>query len=94
MKITVVAQIQAHPGQSDALFNILKQLVIDTHTEAGCFEYTLHRSLDNANHFWMYEVWQSQAALETHMASPHFNAFLAVSAAFVKQVDIHKTCAC
>lgn len=56
MKITVFAQIQAHPGQSDALFNILKQLVIDTHTEAGCFEYTLHRSLDNANHFWMYEV--------------------------------------
>lgn len=94
MKMTVFAQIQAHPGQTDALFNLLKQLVRDTHTEAGCFEYTLHRSLDNANHFWMYEVWQSQAALDAHMASPHFNAFVTASEELVKQVDIHKTYAC
>ncbi len=32
MKVTVFAQIQAHPGQTDSLFNLLKQLVRDTHT--------------------------------------------------------------
>ncbi|MFV0597612.1 putative quinol monooxygenase [Shewanella sp.] len=94
MKITVFAQIQAHSGQSDALFRVLKQLVRDTHTEAGCIEYTLHNALDDANQFWVYEVWQSQAALDAHMASPHFNTFLAASEALVKQVDIHKTYAC
>uniref|UniRef100_Q0HQK6 Antibiotic biosynthesis monooxygenase n=1 Tax=Shewanella sp. (strain MR-7) TaxID=60481 RepID=Q0HQK6_SHESR len=94
MKITVFAQVQAHSGQSDALFRVLKQLVSDTRTEAGCIEYTLHNALDDANQFWVYEVWQSQAALDAHMASPHFNTFLAASEGLVKQVNIHKTYAC
>lgn len=63
MKITVFAQIIANQGQSDTLFKILKQLVTDTHTEAGCIEYKLHHSLDDENIFWIYEIWQSQAAL-------------------------------
>ncbi|WP_198781268.1 putative quinol monooxygenase [Shewanella putrefaciens] len=94
MKITVFAQIQAHSGQSDSLFKVLKQLVSDTHTEAGCLEYTLHHSLDNANQFWMYEVWRSQAAIDAHMASHHFNAFVVASEALVEKVEIHKSYAC
>ncbi|MDI5832682.1 putative quinol monooxygenase [Shewanella xiamenensis] len=94
MKITVFAQIQAHSGQSDSLFKVLKQLVSDTHTEAGCLEYTLHHSLDNANKFWMYEVWRSQTALDAHMASPHFNTFVATSELLVEKVEIHKCYAC
>ncbi|MCS6211578.1 antibiotic biosynthesis monooxygenase [Shewanella baltica] len=90
MKITVFAQIIANQGQSDALFKILKQLVTDTHTEAGCIEYKLHHSLDDENIFWMYEIWQSQAALDEHMASVHFQAFVAQTADLISRADILK----
>ena len=94
MKITVFAQIIANQGQSDTLFKILKQLVTDTHTEAGCIEYKLHHSLDDENIFWMYEIWQSQAALDEHMASTHFQAFVAQTADIINRPDIHKSYAC
>ena len=94
MKITVFAQIIANQGQSDALFKILKQLVTDTHTEAGCIEYKLHHSLDDENIFWMYEIWQSQAALDEHMASAHFQAFVAQTANLISRADINKSYAC
>lgn len=94
MEITVFAHIVAAQGQSEAVLAILKQLVIDTHTEAGCIKYTLHRSLDDETIFWMHETWQSQAALDAHMASPHFQAFVAKTTELISRADIHKSYAC
>ncbi|PWF63123.1 antibiotic biosynthesis monooxygenase [Shewanella sp. BC20] len=94
MKVTVFAQIQARSGQGKALSHVLKQLVKATLTEVGCLEYTLHQSIEDADQFWMYEVWQSQAALDAHMASPHFNDFVTSSNAIMDKASINKAYAC
>jgi quinol monooxygenase YgiN len=74
--LTVVAHLQAVPGKEGALRQALLELVEHTRKEEGCVQYDLHEENDKPGHFLFYENWTSKDALDRHMASPHFSAFL------------------
>jgi len=73
--------IEAAAGQEETLAEQLRALVAPTQAEAGCLAYELHRDPKNSAKLMFYERFRSQAALDEHLASPYFKAFVAYRAA-------------
>ena len=76
-KLTVVAQVRAKPGKEDETRRVLLALVAPTRAEAGCINYDLHQSHDDAALFLFYENWESKSHLDAHARSAHIQAFRA-----------------
>jgi quinol monooxygenase YgiN len=75
--ITAVGICRAKRGQEEELGRRMKELVPPTSVEPGCVRYDLYRSETDSAIWIFYEVWQSDAALDAHVQSTHFQAFLA-----------------
>jgi len=56
---------------SSALGAALAALVEPTRLEAGCLNYDLHRSIDDADVWFVYENWRSSEGFDAHMLSEH-----------------------
>jgi quinol monooxygenase YgiN len=74
--ITVVATFQARPGKEAELKNALIGLVAPTRQEAGCINYDLHASPEDATKFLFHENWTSKAHLDAHLQNTHIQALL------------------
>ena len=46
-----------------------------TRAEAGCLSYVATRDLKTAGRYVFVEEWESQAALDAHMRTPHLRTF-------------------
>ncbi len=77
MPLTVIATIIAKPGQEAATEAALRALIPPTRTDAGYIGYDLHRDINDPRVFLFYETWESKAALDAHLETPHLNAFKA-----------------
>ncbi|MGE3312650.1 MAG: putative quinol monooxygenase [Limisphaerales bacterium] len=75
--VTVIALVRAKPGKEGELRQILSSMVAPTRAEAGCLNYELHQSADDATRFAFHENWTTKADLDRHLASPHVTAALA-----------------
>jgi quinol monooxygenase YgiN len=80
--ICVIATIETAPGRRNDLLAIMRGLVPKVRAEQGCLEYTPMIDLpsdlagpgrDNA--VTMIEKWESLAALEAHLKTPHMGDF-------------------
>lgn len=74
--ISICAILIANPGKEAALEDLLLRLVEPVSQEPGTLEYRIHRALDNPGRFFFYEKYTDQAAIDTHMATPHFKELL------------------
>ena len=70
-EVRVIAKFVARKGKEKQLRELLRGMLAPTHAEAGCKTYDLYES-DSKGRFYFYEIWESQAALDQHAASPHF----------------------
>lgn len=93
MELALFAQIIAKAGEETRLHQELQRLVTATRQEPGCIDYKLHLDINDSKVFWMYEIWQSIAALDSHMTSEHMQAFLAHIDTLVSDIKLHKTTA-
>jgi len=75
--VTVVAHIRAKQGKEEETKKALLALVGPTRREAGCLNYDLHQSDDDATLFVFYENWTSKGHLAAHAASAHIQSFRA-----------------
>ena len=75
--VKLIARIDAKPGQEQLLADALSELAGPSRAEAGCVQYDVCRSRENPGALIVLEEWESQAALDAHMETPHFTAFLA-----------------
>jgi quinol monooxygenase YgiN len=73
--ITINAHIQSSPGYEKQLGSGLHALVAPSRKEPGVLVYVLHFDPDDPGRFMFYEKFASQAALDLHLASPHFEKF-------------------
>jgi len=53
----------------------LRELAGPSRAEAGCILYDVCRSTTDPDALFVLEEWESQAALDEHMATPAFKAF-------------------
>jgi quinol monooxygenase YgiN len=59
-------------------------MLTPTRAESGCESYELYES-DFRGHFYLTETWESQAALDRHMATPHFERLKKTGAELVRE---------
>ena len=74
--ISIIAVLKARPGKTESLRDALKALLLPTSQEPGNLDYTLFQLRDEPETFYMRESWRDEAALEEHIALPHFQAFI------------------
>jgi len=70
-EVHVIARAVARKGKEDQLKAVLQGMLAPTHAEPGCRVYEVYESSEPGR-FYFYELWESQAALEQHAASPHY----------------------
>jgi quinol monooxygenase YgiN len=70
-EVRVIARFVARKGKEDQLRAVLKGMLAPTRAESGCKLYELYES-NSKGRFYIYEIYETQAALDQHAASPHF----------------------
>ena len=78
--IALEVHMEAVPGREDELVAQLTALLAPSREEAGCLAYQLHRDPEHPGKLLFYEKFKDQAALDAHLATPHFQKFLAYKA--------------
>ncbi len=80
--IAVIATIETAPGRRDDLLAVFRGLVPKVRAEQGCLEYTPMIDVPNGmtspvrdNVVTLIEKWESLAALEAHLKTPHMAEF-------------------
>ncbi|KVS24855.1 antibiotic biosynthesis monooxygenase [Burkholderia cepacia] len=88
--LVVVATVVARSGNEDVLREALKELVPYARTEPGFIQYDLHESADTPGQFVFYEIWEDEAALETHSNTEFAKAFGARAGQWIESVSLSK----
>jgi quinol monooxygenase YgiN len=70
-EVRVIARSVARQGKEDQLRALLQGMLVPTRAEQGCKSYELYES-DSTGRFYFDETWESHAALDKHIATPHF----------------------
>jgi quinol monooxygenase YgiN len=70
-EVRVIARALAQAGKENLLRNALVGMLMPTRAEHGCRLYQLYES-NNRGLFYFYEEWESQAALDRHIETPHY----------------------
>ena len=73
--LTVIASMRAKPGKEQELHDALVALVEPTTREKGYVNYDMHQGIEDPAVFYFYENWESPAALDAHLATPHLTQF-------------------
>lgn len=83
-EIRVIARALARSGKENQLLELLRGMLAPTRAESGCKLYELYESSAEGR-FYLYEIWESQAALDQHAASPHFKHLEQTVEEFVRE---------
>ena len=70
-EVRVIARSVARKGSEDELRALLQGMLVPTRAEQGCKSYELYES-DSTGRFYFDETWESEAALDKHIATLHF----------------------
>ncbi|MFO1464253.1 MAG: putative quinol monooxygenase [bacterium] len=81
--IRVIACFKARPARVEGLKAFLNQLIVPTRQEPGCLRYELHQNSEDPTDFVFLEEWESHAAIDAHMKSPHVQAALPLVGEFL-----------
>jgi quinol monooxygenase YgiN len=73
LAVTLVAR----EGESERVAAGLRTLQAASRAEPGCRIWIAHRAPDDTRRFFLYELYDDDAALAAHRASPHFGVYAA-----------------
>jgi quinol monooxygenase YgiN len=73
-RIVVTATLKAKPGKGDELAELLGGLVDAVAGEDGTEQFTIHRTADDPDSVFFYEVYRDQDALDVHRKNPALGA--------------------
>ena len=83
-RVHVIARFVAPEGRENELKALLQGMLTPTRSESGCESYELYES-NSRGCFYIDETWESQAALNQHMATPHFKRLEQTDSALAKE---------
>ncbi|MDC5705734.1 antibiotic biosynthesis monooxygenase [Vibrio europaeus] len=89
-KLTIIANIIAKDGQVELVKSELIKLIEKTRAERGCINYDLHQDNQNPAHFVFHENWESEAALDKHLASEHIAGYSAAVEGAIESFTLNK----
>ncbi|MDR2982321.1 MAG: antibiotic biosynthesis monooxygenase [Puniceicoccales bacterium] len=88
MKKVIIANVTAKSGCEETLVAKANELVKATREEIGCITYEFLRDTENPQKFRFVEVWSSQASVDAHFHTPHFQAFLNQSGGLIAEPNM------
>ena len=74
--LTIVATVTVKPEFGEDVLKAIKTVVDATRKEPGCIFYDVFEDINNSMKFVFIEIWKSQAAIDSHFRSTHFNDFV------------------
>lgn len=69
-------KVEVHQKHLLEFLQIALAVVKDGKKEEGCYEYVLHRDMEDSNVFHFETRWKSMAELDVHVRSQNFGALL------------------
>jgi len=75
--LRVVARILALPDKVEEVRAVLSELIEPTRREQGCISYELLQNNADATDFTFVEEWESDSALDAHIATLHLQKAVA-----------------
>lgn len=75
--VTVAGSIPVKPECREAAVAACAVMAAATKPEAGCLMYDFYCDLADPCRLFVFEEWESRAALDVHTATPHMAAFVA-----------------
>jgi len=73
---TVTVTWEAKAGEGDAVATLLTRMAEAVRQEPGTLLFWPHRSADNDRLFFLYELYESEAAFKAHQETPHFKSLI------------------
>lgn len=73
----VAINIEAKPGEGEAVGRILESLVVPTMTEPGVKLFVPYRSPESDRRFFLFELYTDEGAWAAHQQTAHFKAAIA-----------------
>ncbi len=74
--ITYFVRMRAKPGQAERVLELLLENPRRIEAgEPGNIAFGVHRSTEDPNEFWLYETWESEAAVEAHESGEAFQRY-------------------
>jgi quinol monooxygenase YgiN len=74
--LTIVATVTVKPEFKDDVLKAIKTVVDATRKEPGNIFYDVFEDVKNPSKFVFIETWKSQAAIDFHNKTAHFNDFV------------------
>jgi quinol monooxygenase YgiN len=82
MKIITV-HCYAKPETRSELIALCKEMIAPSRAESGCLYYSLFQDFAEENHFFFYEEWKDQSAIDFHMQTAHYKEFQKIFDSFL-----------
>jgi quinol monooxygenase YgiN len=73
--IVVAGTITVRPERREEAIRMARAMAQATRAEAGCVAYDFYADLTDPGTFFVFEVWESDAALTRHFQTEHMAAF-------------------
>jgi len=73
--IIVTGEFELEPGAIDAVRPAAIEMMRETAKEDGCRYYRFYADVEHPHLVRVYEEWDSRAALEAHMQTPHMKVW-------------------
>lgn len=73
--IIVAGTAPIQPGKRDEALAVALEMQQATQAEAGCIEYRFYIDPMDDNALFVFEIWESDAALAAHFETPHMATF-------------------
>lgn len=75
--VLVATRMKAAPGKADRVAADTQATIIGpSNSEEGCLGYDLYQNNTDSDLFMLYEQWKGFKAIQDHMATLHFGAFM------------------
>lgn len=74
--LLVSGTIVMNPEKVDRARALVRPLMEQTRKEPGCIAYDFSVALDDPGRLRLHEEWESEEAIDAHVASPHLAAFM------------------
>jgi quinol monooxygenase YgiN len=80
--------LDINPADMPKFLELIKENAAAAVKEPGCREFNVTVLAKNPNHVFLYEVYESEAALDSHRATDHFKKYAAATANMVTKRDV------
>lgn len=75
--LVVAVTYKAKRGMREEALRAARKCTEKTRSESGNHDYTFYSGIDDSETFFLFEKWESKAALDNHLQSKHLASFRA-----------------